>query len=109
MKQHFVHNILLLLLYYFTVDECESDPCLNGGVCTDQFDSYKCKCEDGFHGDNCAGIYFFLNTVSSWMMVPQLQSSSPLQFFISTFLSLGDLLRKFWTSDFYDDFYDFTQ
>ena len=35
------------------VDECLSEPCLNGGVCTDQAGGYSCACPEGFTGDNC--------------------------------------------------------
>ena len=29
------------------VDECESNPCLNGGECIDLTDEYACVCPDG--------------------------------------------------------------
>ncbi|XP_037806367.1 protein crumbs isoform X1 [Lucilia sericata] len=36
------------------IDECESNPCLNDGKCTDLVGSYKCNCNNtGFEGDNC--------------------------------------------------------
>ena len=37
------------------IDECESFPCVNGGSCLDQIDSYQCQCRDGFTGVNCEG------------------------------------------------------
>ena len=40
------------------VDECSSNPCVNGGTCTDQLNRYTCTCESGFTGNNCeTGIY----------------------------------------------------
>ena len=35
------------------VDECRSMPCLNGGRCTDEIDSYLCECIAGIAGVNC--------------------------------------------------------
>lgn len=35
------------------VNECESAPCLNGGVCTDLEANYTCVCSGEFSGLNC--------------------------------------------------------
>lgn len=36
------------------IDECESNPCLNRGICTDVIAGYHCNCADtGFEGVNC--------------------------------------------------------
>ena len=35
------------------VDECASDPCQNGGNCTDGVNGYTCVCVDGYTGDKC--------------------------------------------------------
>ncbi len=35
------------------IDDCASDPCQNGGTCTDGVNSYICDCASGFSGDNC--------------------------------------------------------
>ena len=35
------------------IDDCASNPCLNGGECIDEVNGYTCECEDGFSGDNC--------------------------------------------------------
>ena len=35
------------------INECERDPCLNGGVCADKFLAFVCNCSDGFEGERC--------------------------------------------------------
>ncbi|XP_062383232.1 coagulation factor VII isoform X2 [Sardina pilchardus] len=38
---------------YSDVDQCASNPCLNGGTCVDQVNAYICICPSGFEGRNC--------------------------------------------------------
>ena len=38
---------------YLDIDECASDPCDNGGNCTDGENGYTCTCEDGYVGADC--------------------------------------------------------
>ncbi|KAK5851610.1 hypothetical protein PBY51_023150 [Eleginops maclovinus] len=35
------------------IDECESEPCQNGGTCEDQINGYTCTCSQGFLGEHC--------------------------------------------------------
>lgn len=35
------------------IDECESRPCQNGGVCKDLAAGYSCSCSQGFTGESC--------------------------------------------------------
>ncbi|XP_032297400.1 neurogenic locus notch homolog protein 2-like [Coturnix japonica] len=35
------------------VNECESEPCKNGGICTDLVANYSCECPGEFMGRNC--------------------------------------------------------
>lgn len=43
----FFHNIVL------DIDECLSEPCLNGANCTDAVNSYSCTCAAGYTGEIC--------------------------------------------------------
>ena len=55
---------LLMKMFFFIVDinECESNPCENGGTCTDMEDGYGCECKSGFTGLQCetGNLPFFL-------------------------------------------------
>ena len=46
-------NVNLFLNLYLDIDECESDPCQNGGTCDDHVNSFTCECVDGFTGLHC--------------------------------------------------------
>ena len=35
------------------IDECSSNPCLNGATCTDAVNSYTCGCVAGYTGTHC--------------------------------------------------------
>ena len=35
------------------VDECSSNPCQNGGLCTDEINRFTCQCTAGYTGDFC--------------------------------------------------------
>ena len=35
------------------IDYCKSKPCLNGGVCTAQVNSYSCECASQYTGAQC--------------------------------------------------------
>ena len=35
------------------IDDCESNPCKNGGCCIDGVDSYTCICSPGYTGHDC--------------------------------------------------------
>lgn len=35
------------------IDECESNPCHNGGGCTDDVNGYRCTCPPGYFDAQC--------------------------------------------------------
>lgn len=42
-----------LLLFLADVDDCQSEPCENGGTCIDKIDSFLCLCLPSYEGDRC--------------------------------------------------------
>ena len=42
-----------LQILAFEENECESNPCDNGGTCVDGLYSFSCLCSTGFRGDSC--------------------------------------------------------
>ena len=46
---YFVLNIF----YVVDINECASNPCKNGGSCTDAVNEYTCKCVAGYTDENC--------------------------------------------------------
>ena len=53
-------NVLHTMLKHFfgmliDTDECDSNPCVNGGTCTDGLDLFTCACDAGFMGATCNG------------------------------------------------------
>ena len=46
-------NLKLNHLLFTDKDECDPNPCQNGGTCTDGIDSFTCSCEEGFTGITC--------------------------------------------------------
>ena len=41
--------------YYVVLDkdDCDPNPCQNGGTCQDGIDIHTCNCAPGYTGDNC--------------------------------------------------------
>lgn len=35
------------------INECASNPCANGGICTDMVNGYKCDCPRGYFDARC--------------------------------------------------------
>ena len=35
------------------IDECASDPCMNGATCVDRLNMYTCDCDAGYKGTHC--------------------------------------------------------
>ncbi len=42
-----------MCMYLTDVNECGSNPCENGGICSDVANGYTCACQSGYTGDEC--------------------------------------------------------
>ena len=43
----------ILFSFISDINECESNPCHNGGICADNINSYVCTCLTGYTGTFC--------------------------------------------------------
>ena len=51
-------------IFFADINECASNPCLNGGACTDQVNGYVCSCMMGYAGTYCeTGIWLIKNNM----------------------------------------------
>ena len=67
------------------IDDCHPNECLNGGVCVDGVNSFRCDCKHGFTGDICntSKPYSVYNhymvkleiTISHYLVTSHLQTS----------------------------------
>jgi len=56
--------------YNFThaeIDECASNPCVNGGNCTDHLNRFKCECPAGYEGLTCLEGMHTFHLLISWL------------------------------------------
>ena len=42
-----------MIFYVLEINECVSSPCINGGHCVDEENSYTCNCQTGYTGNHC--------------------------------------------------------
>lgn len=46
-------KIFNISVTFQNVNECQSQPCYNRGICVDKPGGYECRCPMGFQGNNC--------------------------------------------------------
>ena len=51
------------MVFLVDINECESNPCQNGGICTDVVNGYTCKCSPGYTDAICQTGVSDVNTV----------------------------------------------
>lgn len=49
----YVFVFFFLFCFSPDINDCESNPCRNGGTCIDKVSVYQCICADGWEGDHC--------------------------------------------------------
>ena len=45
--------LLLYVIHLTDINDCENDPCENGGTCVDKVNGFTCNCVKGFEGNKC--------------------------------------------------------
>jgi len=53
------------IMSVFNINECASNPCLNGGKCEDMYNKFRCHCPNNFAGPTCAIKYCDNSTCSN--------------------------------------------
>ena len=43
------------------IDDCASNPCQNGGTCTDGVNEHSCQCVTGYTGTDCETSEWLFN------------------------------------------------
>lgn len=54
---YFVFLLFTGAFCQINIDECMSNPCLNGGICKDKIDGFTCNCTDRWMGLTCEKPY----------------------------------------------------
>ena len=55
----------LISLKYLDTNKCDSQPCQNGGTCSEYSNGYRCSCAALYTGTNCAKRKLKLS-IKSW-------------------------------------------
>ena len=49
--------LFIFILTNAVIDNCQSEPCLNGATCSNALNSYTCSCAIGYVGSLCQTGY----------------------------------------------------
>ena len=84
------------MCFYWTVEPCGAQPCVNNGVCSNVGDKdYSCDCPDGYQGKNCEseGMYMAMLSNSYYLIILLFCPKDLLKWFLSFFTVLVHSLR----------------
>ncbi|KAJ7986237.1 hypothetical protein DPEC_G00337870 [Dallia pectoralis] len=76
------------------IDECKSNPCLNGGYCRNLINKYHCLCEMSFAGDNCQIDSTSKKLISNMLLSVSLVSVVLLLALVTTSVALLVVLNR---------------
>ena len=52
-KAQFLRLKIRMFITFLDTNACDTEPCQNGGKCTDGTFLYYCTCDNGYNGTNC--------------------------------------------------------
>nr|XP_039261757.1 uncharacterized protein LOC120337916 [Styela clava] len=83
------------------INECENNPCTNGGICVNQICNFRCECPQGYVGDICQKKCITpLGLESHFISDSQITASSEYQsgmpWYISYLATRGRLNQRGW-------------
>ena len=59
-----VHQASLIsIVLLISINDCISQPCINGGTCVDYVNNYTCICPSTYGGTNCTKLTFLISNV----------------------------------------------
>lgn len=98
-------QIILLDCFWIDINECECNPCMNGGNCSETKDpgNYMCTCATGFTGRHCKKGRYFMFDPRWRTLCPILygiKSNWPKISYISDLQYIWKCLMKMWKSFF---------
>lgn len=62
-KRKWIITIIVFIIFIvgsnceIDIDECQPNPCQNGGTCYDRVNGYECACTPTYMGKNCSQLY----------------------------------------------------
>ena len=67
-KESGSHNkcALMIKMLLCWSDECDSNPCGNGGTCNDYINEFNCTCASGYEGTLCNLVMMKKAFVRNW-------------------------------------------
>ena len=54
-------------IHFAERNECETNPCVNGGACSDLINSVHCNCTEPYYGSRCENSTFHITVILSRM------------------------------------------
>jgi len=58
-------KVIAINIQISVIDDCNPNPCENGGNCTDGVNTFTCDCEEDFTGMRCEGSKYQLKLYTS--------------------------------------------
>ena len=70
-REYGTQFLYIILFSTIDINECASNPCQNGGSCTNLLNKYTCSCPTGFQGTQCE-TGFYLSTFAESRLIREI-------------------------------------